>query len=200
MLEPRRLTTLWAFMACYRDSFIFFFTNLFREITLPFCVREVPGSNLGRHTDYLDWGFPQIIQANAGVVPPIRLRQIPSMFIPIHNSLMILPLGTTQVELMAASSNKRVPSIFKAEDSRWREHIWPKYRYGSTTLHTPEDPILQVDLYVLTLYEERIITYNTRLRFQTCFKVSTSFMHPVTIKRSLIQDSSAVSNRRIKPT
>jgi hypothetical protein len=26
MWEPRRLTTLWAFTACYRDSFIFFFT------------------------------------------------------------------------------------------------------------------------------------------------------------------------------
>jgi hypothetical protein len=24
MWEPRRLTTLWAFMACYRDSFTFF--------------------------------------------------------------------------------------------------------------------------------------------------------------------------------
>jgi hypothetical protein len=26
MWEPRRLTTLWAFMACYRDSFTFFLT------------------------------------------------------------------------------------------------------------------------------------------------------------------------------
>jgi hypothetical protein len=29
MWEPRRLTTLWAVMACYRDGFIFFF-NLTR--------------------------------------------------------------------------------------------------------------------------------------------------------------------------
>jgi hypothetical protein len=27
MLEPRRLTTLWAFTTCYRDSFTFFFTR-----------------------------------------------------------------------------------------------------------------------------------------------------------------------------
>jgi hypothetical protein len=25
--EPQRLTTRWAFMACYRDSFIFYFYN-----------------------------------------------------------------------------------------------------------------------------------------------------------------------------
>jgi hypothetical protein len=28
MLEPRRLTTLWASMACYRDSFTFTFPNI----------------------------------------------------------------------------------------------------------------------------------------------------------------------------
>jgi hypothetical protein len=28
MWEPRRLTTLWAFMACYRDSFYFIFKFL----------------------------------------------------------------------------------------------------------------------------------------------------------------------------
>jgi hypothetical protein len=27
MWEPRRLTTLWAFTACYRDSFTFLFTK-----------------------------------------------------------------------------------------------------------------------------------------------------------------------------
>jgi hypothetical protein len=27
MWEPRRLTTLWVFMACYRDSFAFTFYN-----------------------------------------------------------------------------------------------------------------------------------------------------------------------------
>jgi hypothetical protein len=28
MWEPRRFTTLWTSMACYRDSFAFFFANL----------------------------------------------------------------------------------------------------------------------------------------------------------------------------
>jgi hypothetical protein len=27
MCEPRRLTALWAFMTCYRDTFTFFFTS-----------------------------------------------------------------------------------------------------------------------------------------------------------------------------
>jgi hypothetical protein len=31
MWDPRRLTTLWAFMACYRDSFIFFYLFLLTE-------------------------------------------------------------------------------------------------------------------------------------------------------------------------
>jgi hypothetical protein len=28
MWEPRRLTTLWAFMACYRDSFTFYYESV----------------------------------------------------------------------------------------------------------------------------------------------------------------------------
>jgi hypothetical protein len=32
MWEPRRLTTLWASMACYRDSFTFFFFTFFRNV------------------------------------------------------------------------------------------------------------------------------------------------------------------------
>jgi hypothetical protein len=31
MWEPRRLTTLWAFTASYRDSFTFFFTDISTE-------------------------------------------------------------------------------------------------------------------------------------------------------------------------
>jgi hypothetical protein len=34
MWEPRRLTTLWAFMACYRDSFTFFLFNKTDKIQL----------------------------------------------------------------------------------------------------------------------------------------------------------------------
>jgi hypothetical protein len=40
ILEPRRLTTLWAFTACYRDSFIFTF-----YFTAEMCF-------LGRVSDY----------------------------------------------------------------------------------------------------------------------------------------------------
>jgi hypothetical protein len=32
MWEPRRLTTLWAFTACYRDSFAFFNSILKKEL------------------------------------------------------------------------------------------------------------------------------------------------------------------------
>jgi hypothetical protein len=37
MWEPRRLTTLWTFTACYRDSFTFVFT-LFFVILLAVCT------------------------------------------------------------------------------------------------------------------------------------------------------------------
>jgi hypothetical protein len=54
---------------------------------------------------------------------------------------------------------------------------------------------LQVGLHAVTVYQARIITYNTRLRFQTYFNaLTTPLMHPVLIKRSLIQVSTAVSN------
>jgi hypothetical protein len=36
MWDPQRLTTLWAFTACYRDSFTFFFLFL-----LPFQIRNI---------------------------------------------------------------------------------------------------------------------------------------------------------------
>jgi len=42
----------------------------------------VPSSNLGRGTDYPNWGFhgfPQLLQANAGPVPKIRPQPLASL-------------------------------------------------------------------------------------------------------------------------
>jgi hypothetical protein len=40
MWEPRNLTTLWVFTACYRDSFTFTFTRLIqREITGKYAIK-----------------------------------------------------------------------------------------------------------------------------------------------------------------
>jgi hypothetical protein len=36
MWEPRRLTTLWAFTACYRDSFTFLQIEIRAEVKVPF--------------------------------------------------------------------------------------------------------------------------------------------------------------------
>jgi hypothetical protein len=41
MWEPRPLTTLWAFTACYRDSFTFFTFTPFLNTTLSYTYGEV---------------------------------------------------------------------------------------------------------------------------------------------------------------
>jgi hypothetical protein len=43
--------------------------------------------------------------------------------IPIHHSPIVLHLDTVQVQLTTDSSNKCASSIYKVEDSRWRDHI-----------------------------------------------------------------------------
>jgi hypothetical protein len=67
MWEPRRLTTLWAFTACYRVTFTFL---SFREtgqslqlisqsiaVTLYTRIWEMLGLNLGQNDGYRDGGF-----------------------------------------------------------------------------------------------------------------------------------------------
>jgi hypothetical protein len=58
------------------------------EITLSACIREVPGSNLGRDTDYPEVfrGFPKSVQANTGKSTSIRRRWFPSKSFPIYQS------------------------------------------------------------------------------------------------------------------
>jgi hypothetical protein len=41
MWEPRRLTTLWAFTACYRDSFTFLLVELLRLLKVQMFELEV---------------------------------------------------------------------------------------------------------------------------------------------------------------
>jgi hypothetical protein len=58
-------------------------------------IWEIPDSNLGLETDYHDWIFqhvPQNAHANAGrvLVSQIRPRLLPSTFLPVHYSLIIL--------------------------------------------------------------------------------------------------------------
>jgi hypothetical protein len=40
MWKPRRLTTLWASTACYRDSFTFFLPSLGTNLPLPYLPNE----------------------------------------------------------------------------------------------------------------------------------------------------------------
>jgi hypothetical protein len=43
MWQPRRLTTLWAFMACYRDSFTFYFkTMMVHECFIQYVLPATP--------------------------------------------------------------------------------------------------------------------------------------------------------------
>jgi hypothetical protein len=55
--------------------------------------REVPGSNLGPETSYPKGvhGFPQRLQANSGIVPKIRPRQLPFTY---FHSLIALSFDT----------------------------------------------------------------------------------------------------------
>jgi hypothetical protein len=52
MCEPRRLTTLWAFTPCYRDSFIFYFYHDVFLLALLFHPEE-GGSTLIRNVGVL---------------------------------------------------------------------------------------------------------------------------------------------------
>jgi hypothetical protein len=47
-------------------------------------IREVPGSSLCQETVYPDWGFPQSLQKNVGIIP--RFRLLPSKSFPVHHS------------------------------------------------------------------------------------------------------------------
>jgi hypothetical protein len=52
MWEPRRLTTLWASKACYRDSFTFFFIQIARLLGVKYLMNEQcfrPASHLSLH-------------------------------------------------------------------------------------------------------------------------------------------------------
>jgi hypothetical protein len=64
--------------------------KLLRVGTLPNCIREVPGSNLGRDTDYPE-GFSRLssaLQVNAAMVTRVMLS---STSFPICHSLIIVP-------------------------------------------------------------------------------------------------------------
>jgi hypothetical protein len=69
---------------------------------------EVPGSNLGRNNGYPEdiHGCPQPLDGNAGILPQIKLRPLPSTFFPIRYSLIILLVEVIQPEIMKALLNK----------------------------------------------------------------------------------------------
>jgi hypothetical protein len=64
-------------------------------VTLLTCTREMPGSNFGRGTCYIDRGsrgFPQFLQANAGIVPRLGLLPNPTQFI-YHPAIQLCLVG-----------------------------------------------------------------------------------------------------------
>jgi hypothetical protein len=72
-----------------------------RQTAKPLGIRAVPGSNLSPESGFLTEvyrGFPQSLQANAGMVPQVRPWPLSSISFPIHCSLIILPLNTVYPE------------------------------------------------------------------------------------------------------
>jgi hypothetical protein len=64
--------------------------------TLLSCIREVPGSNLGRNTFYPDCGsscYSSVPSDKAGIVPQIGSGPLPSISFPIYYSSTIVPFG-----------------------------------------------------------------------------------------------------------
>jgi hypothetical protein len=51
-------------------------------------------------------GFLQSLKANAGMIPEVRPGLRPSKFFPVHYSLVILPFGNIESELLAALSDE----------------------------------------------------------------------------------------------
>jgi hypothetical protein len=64
--------------------------KLAHEVAFIICVREVPGSNLGRDPDYPDWVFRgslQSLQTNTGGVLYVGPRPFPSTTFAVQFSL-----------------------------------------------------------------------------------------------------------------
>jgi hypothetical protein len=68
--EPRRLTTLWAPMACYKDNFTFYTVALENDYAVLFCCR-----------DFAFWYLPQIQYKNPNVQVLTLTNMTPSPFI-----------------------------------------------------------------------------------------------------------------------
>jgi hypothetical protein len=68
-----------------------------------------PGLDLVWDNSYTDGGFcgfPHFFQASSGIIPKIRLQLLPSLFFPIHYSLMILKYDTVWSVVLTASLSK----------------------------------------------------------------------------------------------
>jgi prephenate dehydrogenase len=83
MWERRRLTTLWAFMACYRDNFTFTFFFYYAYYTITIAIRipllnwlaplfrirvQISAQKPAIQTDICR-DFPRFIQATTRIVP-----------------------------------------------------------------------------------------------------------------------------------
>jgi hypothetical protein len=102
MWEPRRLTTLWAFTACYRDSFTLFIITIFSHLS------GILGSYSGGYEEYCLLGYTAVYSAESQ--PTFRRNMSPTSSgsnkpskkparKQVANTALILFLLTAQISL-----------------------------------------------------------------------------------------------------
>jgi hypothetical protein len=73
MWEPRRLTTLWASTACYRDSFIFMLSSFYKLISFySYSISLLPNFFLCSYTSFhlhLTWAHMSLFTATVSICP-----------------------------------------------------------------------------------------------------------------------------------
>jgi hypothetical protein len=89
MWEPPRVTNLWAFMACYRDSFTFFLTpwttGRIHKLTVTYLVKKYPAFHGNRKfitmpTTARNWNLSCFIRVS---------RQTPSYYFRTHFNIIL---------------------------------------------------------------------------------------------------------------
>lgn len=67
-------------------------------------LTHIPDSNLSQEAGYPEGfhGFPQYLQAYAGIVSQIRPGKLCSTFLPIHQALILIPFDGKYTELLTA--------------------------------------------------------------------------------------------------
>jgi hypothetical protein len=110
MREPRRLTTLWPFMACYRDSFKFLPDNIIRETVFPWHFNGLYAS-VCLHLFYRRKWTGNLVHQ-----PLISTANV--VFTGRAISCTIFPLSSTKSHVLSACETT-MPISFHHKDAAW---------------------------------------------------------------------------------